>query len=153
MKKIMGVVTQIRTLRAEFEIPPARTVKTLITSADKNALELLKKHESYISRLARTEGLEIAPDLARPARAASALSDAFNIYVPLEGMIDLEKEKARIAKEAGRLGSDLALCEGKLKSPNFISRAAKAEVDRVVSRKADAENKLARLETILRELA
>ena len=152
MRKLMGVITQIRTLRAQFEIPPARTVKTLITSSDKSALELLKKHESYISRLARTADMEIAPGLAKPARSVSALSDAFNIYVPLEGMIDLEKEKARIAKETEKLGCELALCEGKLKNGDFISRAAKTEVDRVVLRKADAENKLKRLESILKDL-
>lgn len=152
MKKIMDVITQIRMVRAQLEISPARNVKALITSLDGKSLELLKKHPGYITRLAKAENLEIAAGLAKPPRAVAALSGSFNIYIPVDGVVDLEKERARIARETEKLAGELAAADARLQNGNFVSHAPKEEVEKITLRKADAESRINRLREIAGDL-
>ena len=153
MKKIMEIVTQIRMVRAQLEISPAKNVNALITSADETGIGLLKKQPGYIKRLAKIETLEIASGLAKPPHAVTALSGSFNIYIPVDGVIDLEKERARIARETEKLTADLAAADARLQNENFVSHAPKDEVEKITLRKADAESRINRLMEIAKDLA
>ena len=148
----MGVIRQIRIARAQLEISPAKTVAAIITSKDAQALGTLSAHSGYIELLAKTGRLEIAPGLPRPKRAVSAISGPFNIYLPMEGSIDLEKESARLLKEVEKLSKDLELCAGRLKDETFMTHAPGPEVEKIKTRETDTAEKLCRLKTILEEL-
>ena len=152
MKKIMDIITQIRMVRAQLEISPAKNITALIASADTSGLGLLQKYPGYITRLAKVEKLEIAAGLSKPRRAVTALSGAFNIYIPVEGVVDLNKERARLAGEIEKLAGELAVSEERLKNVNFISHAPKEEVEKITLRKADTGSRLSRLKEIIRDL-
>jgi len=152
MEKFMDVITQIRMVRAQLEISPAKNVAALITSGDEAAIRLLKTRPGYIMRLAKVEKLDIAAGLAKPPHAVTALSGSFNIYIPVEGVVDLDKERARIAKETDKLTADLAAADSRLQNENFVSHAPKDEVEKITLRKADAENRINRLREIAKDL-
>ncbi|OGS08084.1 MAG: valine--tRNA ligase [Elusimicrobia bacterium RIFOXYA12_FULL_51_18] len=153
MRKLMSIITQMRIVRAQFEISPTRHVSALVTSADETGLELVQKHQDYIKRLAKVEKLDIAAGLAKPSHAVTALSGAFNIYIPVDGVIDLDKERGRLAKEIEKLAAELAVSEELLKNGNFISHAPREEVEKITLRRTDTEGRLNRLKEITKDLS
>ncbi|MBI4350057.1 MAG: valine--tRNA ligase [Elusimicrobia bacterium] len=152
MEELMGMITQLRVARAQFEIPPGKTIKALAASADAAALERLRAGAAYVKLLAKVEELEIGRDLPKPPRAISALSGAFTLYVPMEGAVDLEKEKARLAKELEKARKDGEQALSRLNDPAFTAHAPKAEVEKIKARSEEMSGKISRLTAILEEL-
>ncbi|HAH32113.1 MAG TPA: valine--tRNA ligase [Elusimicrobia bacterium] len=153
MKELMDVITQIRTARAQFEIPPGKTIKALAVSSDTAALERLKAGAGYVKLLAKVEELTLGTGLAKPPRSVSAISGPFNIYVPMDGSVDLEKEKGRLAKELERVRLESAQCLVRLNDPLFSAHATAAVVETIKARSSDAAGKISRLTAILEELS
>jgi len=152
MQELMGVITQLRTARAQFEIPPGKTIKALAASGDEAALARLKDGASYVKLLAKVEELSIGRDLPKPPRSVSAISGPFTIYVPMDGAVDLEKEKGRLAKELEKARSDSEQSLQRLNDPAFVSRAPRAEIDKIKARSEEMSGKISRLTVILEEL-
>ena len=152
MEELMGVITQIRTARAQFEIPPGKTVKAFAASGDAAALGRLKSGAGYIKLLAKVEELSIEAALAKPPRSVSAISGPFNIYIPMDGAVDLDKEKGRLAKELERARKDSDQCLERLKDPAFAAHAPAAEVEKIKARSSETAGRISRLAAILEEL-
>jgi valyl-tRNA synthetase len=152
MQELMGVITQLRVVRSQFEIPPGKLIKALAVSGDASALDRLKAGAGYVSLLAKVEDLAVGGDLPKPPRAISAIAGAFNLYVPMDGTVDLEKEKVRMAKELDKARGDSAQCEQRLGDAAFLARAPKAEIDKIKARSEDCGGKITRLTAILEEL-
>ncbi|MCK4936273.1 MAG: valine--tRNA ligase [Elusimicrobiales bacterium] len=149
MKSIMGIITQIRILRAQFEISHSKKVNAVITSKNSKALEALKENADYIALLAKIENLEIIENAKKPEMSASAISESFSIYIPMGGLIDIEKEKKRLVKEYDKTDTELALWNNKLKNENFIKFAPKQEIDKINQRKTDSLEKIEKLKILL----
>jgi valyl-tRNA synthetase len=152
MQELMSVITQIRTARAQFEIPPAKTIKVLASSSEDAALARLEAGAAYVKLLGKVEDLSIGRDLPKPPRSVSAISGTFNLYVPMDGAVDLEKEKGRMAKELEKAKSDSAQCLARLNDPAFVARAPRAEIDKITVRSEETAGKISRLTAILEEL-
>jgi len=152
MQELMGVITQLRTARSQFEIPPGKPIKALASSGDDAALARLSAGAAYVKLLGKVEELSIGRDLPKPARSVSSISGSFNIYVPMDGAVDLEKEKARIAKELDKARKDSEQCLGRLNDPAFVARAPRSEIAKIKARSEDTSGKISRLTAILEEL-
>ncbi len=152
MQELMGVITQLRTARSQFEIPPGKMIRVLAASADEAALARLKDGAAYIKLLAKVEELSIGRDLPKPPRSVSAISGPFTLYVPMDGAVDLEKEKGRLAKELERARGDSEQALRRLNDPAFVSRAPRAEIDKIKARSEELSGKVSRLTAILEEL-
>ncbi|OGR58887.1 MAG: valine--tRNA ligase [Elusimicrobia bacterium GWC2_51_8] len=153
MEELMGVITQIRTARAQFEIPPGKAINALAASNDASALSRLKAGAGYIKLLAKVENFTLGVGLVKPPRSVSAISGPFNIYVPMDGAVDLEKEKGRLAKELERVRAESAQCLVRLNDPSFAARAPAAEVEKIKARSKDSAGRISRLTIILEELS
>jgi len=153
MRKLMSIITQVRMVRAQLEISPAKAITALVTSADEKGLVFIQKHQDYIKRLAKVEKLDIAAGLAKPPHAITSLSGSFNIYIPVDGVVDLEKERGRLGKEIDKLTGELASSVERLKNENFVNHAPREEVEKITLRKADAESRLNRLREITKDLS
>ena len=152
MQEIMGVITQIRTARAQFEIPPGKTIKAFATSGNPAALDRLRTGAGYVKLLSKVEDLRLEAGLAKPPRSVSAISGPFNIYIPMDGAVDLEKERTRLEKELERARKDSAQCVDRLQDPAFTAHAPASEVEKIKTRAADTAGKVSRLTEILAEL-
>jgi valyl-tRNA synthetase len=149
MTSIMGIITQIRMLRAQFEISHAKKVNTVITSKNPQDLKTLKENADYISLLAKVENLEIIENGKKPEMSASGISESFSIYIPMGGLIDIEKEKERLNKEYAKTDKELFSWNEKLKNENFIKFAPKPEIDKINQRKIDSMEKIEKLKVLL----
>ena len=86
--------------------------------------------------------LEVTGEMTeKPHQAISALTALASIYVPLEGLIDLEKEKARVEKELKKAEADLKQAEGKLNNANFTAKAPAEVIEKEKQKAAEAQSR------------
>ena len=150
MQQIMSVIRALRNIRAEFNVSPGAQIKTVLVVNDDSYRQVFMANQSYIKQMARVKEMEIARELGqKPAQAVSALTSQAEIYVPLEGVIDIDKEIARLEKDLKGALDELARAEGKLNNQNFISRAPQEVIEK---EKGKAEEARTRKEGILQRL-
>src|SRR5690606_1343630 len=98
MHTVMAVITEIRSMRSEKNVPPGRKI-TAICQADPEGLEILSGAQEDIRNLAGLETLILEEPGRTPEKSLSAVVEGVNIFLPLAELVDLEEEKARLQKE------------------------------------------------------
>lgn len=151
MQHIMQTIRGIRNIRAEFNVSPGAKIKAVILVKDKNRLSVFTENKLYIEELANLSEAEIVEEMkSKPEQAATALTAWAEIYVPLEGIIDIEKEISRLNKELAQVESELLKAENKLKNENFLAKAPQEVIEK---EKSKAEEARLKKEGILQRLA
>jgi valyl-tRNA synthetase len=118
-----SVLSGIRRIRSEMNIPPGRTIPLLLADGDAGDRARAAKFAAQIAFLARVEAPQwIEPGADEPATAAAVVG-SLRVLIPLAGLIDVSAEKARLAKEIGRIEGEIRKCEGKLGNANFVANA------------------------------
>ncbi|MGE5454153.1 MAG: valine--tRNA ligase, partial [Methylocystaceae bacterium] len=125
MKIVMEVIRSIRNLRAEVGVNPGVAVTANLVAHNAPSQQALEHGRDYIASLAKVGDLLIVAvnEVAAPDQALSAHLATIDIYLPLKGLVDIEKEMARLGKEMDNLLKDENVIRGKLENEKFISRA------------------------------
>lgn len=150
---IQGVIGAIRNIRGEMNIPPNRTATVIISGRNGKYLNLIESHKEYFEHLAKVDQLECKAKTKKPKKAASAVINNLDIYLPLKGLIDFKVEKARLQKEISRLERQLEELNTKLQSQDFLNKAPKEVISREKKKKSDFESNLVKLKSNLESLA
>jgi valyl-tRNA synthetase len=120
---LMAVITAARTIRAEHDVPRATEVPVILRTNDATVRALLEREATAIRSLCRAD-LSFAPDTEPvPPRTAISVAEGVRVLVPLEGLVDLDKERERLQRELQRVEKDLGAVEKKLSNEGFLSRA------------------------------
>jgi len=127
------VVGSIRNLRSEMNIPPARKAAVLIRTAGPEG-DLIRGQADLIALLGRAEPLEIGAQVKKPAVAASTVVRSHEVFLPLEGLIDLDSERKRLERELDKVVRDFDQSMRKLQNEDFLGKAKKDVVERERSR-------------------
>ena len=135
MTILIDVIQAIRNLRATWRIENSRQINVLVKAKDNHALSALKTNSSYVKKLARARNLDVSEKLDKPKHSAFAVIHDIEIFVPLEGVIDIDKEKKRLKEKLDKLNSELKNTEAKLKNKGFTSKAPKDVVEKTKARK------------------
>jgi valyl-tRNA synthetase len=144
---LQSIATAIRNIRGELNVPPSKKIDVYLKSEN-----VSQKISDYLKSLIKIENIKVAPDLQKPKASASAVVKGAEIYVPLEGVIDLDAERERIGKELARLENALVGVNKKLSNEKFVNNAPTEVVEKERAKKADWENKIAKLKEFLNEL-
>ncbi len=139
----IDVITSIRKMRAENKIEPAVKVPAIIYGH--KALGDLHRSAPDIIRLARLGDFTLEEKGDKIEGAAADVVSGIEIFIPLSGLVDLEKEKERMAKEIANLESYVAGLRRKLDNAQFATNAPAAIVAQEKARLAEAEEKLTKL--------
>ncbi|CCG40489.1 valine--tRNA ligase [Magnetospirillum molischianum] len=126
MDWVVRVVSTVRTVRSEMNVPPSAQVDLLVGGLAPARSGWLSTHGDLIRRLARCRSLEaIAVEALDGHRtgAAQMVVDEATLVMPLGDIIDIAKERARLAKDLARLDGDIAKVDKKLGNADFIARA------------------------------
>ncbi len=126
---LQEVVVAIRNLRSEMNLPPVKTVSAVV-KATGEALAALEANREFLGPLARVGEWTLGADVKRPGVAASAVVRGVEIWVPLAGLIDVDSERARLAREADKVLGDLESTKKKLMNQDFLSKARPDVVQR-----------------------
>ncbi len=123
MELLMGVISGIRTIRSEADVHPTAKVEAILLCADINKRELLKQFAPAIQAMTRAATLKILESGAVPQDAGHTLVQDVEVAVPLRGLIDVEGELAKLAKEQQKLEQELQRVQGKLGNETFLGKA------------------------------
>ncbi|TKR29750.1 valine--tRNA ligase [Luteimonas gilva] len=129
------MVSALRRIRSELGVSPAKTIKLLLQGGGANDAARVERFGSQLKFLNRLEAIESIS--ADPPPAAPALVGELKLFVPLEGLVDMDAERVRLDKEIKRVGAEKAKSEGKLASETFVNNAPAAVVEQERQRLTD----------------
>ena len=125
MALLQEAITRIRNLRAEMDIPPSKKGRVFLQGP--RAQEVLG-YASYFKAMASSDELSMAG--GDVAQASPILLDGLSLYLPLEELIDYEKEEQRLEKELQKVEAEIKRGRGKLGNPGFVGKAPGALVEK-----------------------
>ncbi len=127
---VQNAIETLRTIRSEMGIAPSKDITLVMRCKETSLRESTRRYEGYLQRLARVKELSFIDENARPRLSASAVVDGQELFVPLEGLIDLDVERARLQKEIDRLAGMLGGVQRKLSNESFVAKAPQDVVER-----------------------
>jgi len=152
LKQIQEVVTAVRSIRAELNVPPGRKSDLHVRVNDESFSKLLEDHIQYFRSLVRVENLFCGVDVKKPPLSASAVISGAELFLPLEGLIDIEVEKKRLQKELDNLKTQMVKVSKKLANPDFLANAPEDVIDREKLKKHDYEERIERINKNLEQI-
>ncbi|MCH7680710.1 valine--tRNA ligase [candidate division KSB1 bacterium] len=155
LEVLQNMIGAIRNIRGEMNVPPHKKAKVIVAVSGQNGKlqDSILLNKEYFAQLAKVDELECSKTAAKPPKAASAVINNFEIFLPLEGLIDFEVERARLEKNITHLEKQLEGLNTKLQSPDFLSKAPGNIVELEKKKKVDFESNLNKLKTNLESLA
>ncbi|HEX6800958.1 MAG TPA: valine--tRNA ligase, partial [Candidatus Binatia bacterium] len=151
MTFLTGVIRAIRNLRTEMNCPPGKEVRVVFCGADAD-LAFLREQEAYLRSLARVGVSEFRQAGDRPKGAATAVIGAMEIYLPLDDLVNLDEERARLAKEVGKVEDELARVQKKLANGDFLAKAKTEVVHKEREKATQFEEKIRTLRSSLEKI-
>ncbi|HVZ13026.1 MAG TPA: valine--tRNA ligase [Bauldia sp.] len=148
---LVDLITAVRSVRSEMNVPAAAMVSLYVAGATFTTATRLSAHDALIRRLARVGTISLA---ATPQKgAAQFVVGESTVSMPLAGVIDMEAERARLAKEVDRVAREIAKIEAKLGNEQFMAKAKEEVVEEQRERLAEATALHAKTEAALARLA
>ena len=147
---LVKLISDIRSARAELNVPAAAKLKMLVVGGDGTTAKRLERHRAAIERLARIEGIEAAA--TAPKGALQIVVGEATYALPVTDVIDLKAEGARLQKEIKKLADEVGKIDAKLGNAAFVSRAPEEVVEEQRERRSQAEQTRERLSTALERL-
>ena len=144
-----------RNLRATYDIAPGKKLFYHIKAADQGSLEFLKTQEKNMMSLLNADRLVLSLDEFKHENGSSAPSMLVNcgtIYLPLDGVIDVAAELAKLEKQKTELVGWISRSEAKLSNESFVSKAPQKVIDEARSHLAELKSKLERVEETMKSL-
>jgi valyl-tRNA synthetase len=147
------IVYKIRNIRAEMNIPPGKNANAVFKTTDKNIISLIERELINIKSLSKLDTIKIDGNYNPEKTDASAILKDAEIYIPLKGLIDAGKERARIQKEIDKTKSDFDRIDKKLNNENFLNKAPEDIIIKEKSKRDEAKELLKKLEESLSKLS
>jgi valyl-tRNA synthetase len=148
---IVEVVTAVRQLREEMKVSAAQKIDLLVRASDGAAAERFKSSSAYIEKLARVGKIETGVS-TQPRACACAVVGSAEIFVPLEGVIDVDKEKARLTAELSKIEGIARALSAKMANEKFLSKAPPSEVEGSRAKLSDFSSKIEKLKVNIKYL-
>jgi len=137
-------------VRAEINVPAAAQIPLMLVNASPEAKSHAEDWDETITRLARLSAITFAPEA--PEKSVQMVVRKTVAALPLQGIIDFEAEKTRLAKEIAKLQGDAAKIETKLRNADFVARAPEDVVEENRERREDALSRMEQLAAALARL-
>ncbi len=147
------IVYKIRNIRGEMNIPPDRRARVICKTASDTARMVLERENVHLTALARLESIVVDQSYVPEKTDASAALPEMELYLPLKGLIDIDKERARLEKEREKLKADIQRIDAKLGNESFTGKAPVDIIEREKARHAELSELLAKVEKSLEKLA
>ena len=147
---LVELISEVRSARSETNVPAGAQVPLVMVAADATVRARLDRWSETLVRLARLSEIGFAE--AAPKNSVQLLVRGSVAALPLEGIVDLAAEVARLQKEAGKGRGEIAKLDGKLNNADFVARAPEEVVDEQRERREAEAARLARIEEALARL-
>ena len=152
MDWVVRLITLVRAVRVEMNVPPGARVPLLLKDADETAQERLGRHRELIVSLARLASADLLDGPVPKGTVQDAIEGA-TVLLPIAEIIDVAAERARLGKEITRLEGEVARVDKKLANASFIAKAPSAVVETERERRSEALAARTRLDEALKRLS
>ncbi|WP_372396774.1 valine--tRNA ligase [Azospirillum sp. HJ39] len=152
MDWVVRLITSVRSMRSEMNVPPAAQIELKLKDPNGISLQRLDTHRDLILRMARLSSVEpLQGDV--PKSSVQAVLDETTLVLPLEGIVDLDKEKARLSKEIDKLTGEIKKIDAKLSNEQFVAKAPEEVIEEQRDRREAADQARDKLQKALEMLA
>ncbi len=146
-------ISQIRAVRTQLNVPPSKKASVYLVSENVEIRSAFESGKSFFASLAKASEVVIQADKTGIADdAVSALIAGAAIYIPFAELVDIEKERERLAKEKARLTKEIARSNGMLNNEKFVSKAPAAKVQEEKDKLEKYQQMMAQVEERLAQL-
>lgn len=162
MQLLINVVRGVRDIRNKMNIEPRKPLTAIISTSQPEAglpwadnqstLTTLKEHLSLIKEIGYLTEVECGSHLPKPEKSATALIGEIEVFIPLEGVINFEKEKQRLATRLKKVEKQLLVVKNKLGNDNFRKYAPAAIIEKETQKHNELTGQFDKLQTGLKEL-
>ena len=153
VEHVKDLVKGVRNTRTAMDVPPSRKAKIFIVTEDSSLRQTFEDMKHAYSLLASASEIQVQADKSGIGEdAVSVVIPGAVVYLPLEDLVDLEKEKERLLKEKERLSKELSRSRGMLSNEKFLSRAPEAKVQEEKDKLAKYEQMMAQVEERLEQM-
>ncbi len=149
---LFDLISGIRNIRSEMNIQPSMKIKVLANTADEKEKLLIAENKAVISNLAILERISFCEPDNAPASCASSVTANTTCFVPLEGVIDFEKEILRLEKELDKNTKELIGVQKRLSNDSFLEKAPQDVIDKVNGRHEELSEKNEKLAANLKRI-
>ncbi|HEK5069574.1 TPA: valine--tRNA ligase, partial [Clostridioides difficile] len=152
MNLLMEGIRSIRNVRAEMNVPPSKKAKLIIIPSEEK-IEAIELGKDYFITLASASNVEIAKDKSNvPEDAVGVVIDGVEIFIPLNELVDFEKEIERLSKEKKKLEGEIKRVNGKLANQGFLAKAPESLIEEEKAKKEKFEEMIKSVEERLTNL-
>ena len=152
MEALIALITKVRNIRSTWNVPQQSRLKLHIGTGNQSIRDLVSDNEAQIQRLARVDEISMSDELPAFEWAARDIVAGMEIAVPLEGLIDLEKERERITREMTRKENEARGLASRLDNASFMERAPGDVVEETRGRHAELIAEIEKLRATLGSL-
>ncbi|WP_080874228.1 valine--tRNA ligase [Oceanobacillus timonensis] len=152
MQRLVAIIKSVRNSRAEVDTPMSKQIEMLISAENEALVQELEKNREYLERFCNPSSLQIDTGMVAPDKAMTSVVTGAEIFLPLEGLIDFDKEIARLENELSKWDKEVERVQKKLSNQGFISKAPEALVEEEKQKEADYLDKQAKVKARLQEL-
>lgn len=129
ISKLIDAITSIRSEKKDLNVPDKKETKLFISTANEETKKIFSELSANLKSLAKVNEIEIIDENSSLENVATIVKDDYKLYLSLEGLIDYEKELARLEKEKKNIESELNRAKGKLANEKFTSKAPQKLVE------------------------
>jgi valyl-tRNA synthetase len=151
MNWVVRLISDIRSVRADMNVPAAAKIKMLLKGASAANQQRLKTYNDIICRLARLETAEISEAAAQKGAIQIVLDEA-TIILPIADVVDIDQERARLKKEIEKVSQNIEKINKMLSNPGFLAKAPEEVVEEQKETMRDAENVRQKLSQALKQI-
>ncbi|MED3925424.1 valine--tRNA ligase [Priestia megaterium] len=152
MRLLVDIIRAVRNIRAEVNTPMSKQVKLFIKAKDENIQSQLEKNRAYVERFCNPSELVISTDVSLDEKAMTAVVTGAELILPLEGLINIEEEIARLKKEYDKLNKEVERVQKKLNNQGFIAKAPAKVVEEERAKEQDYVEKREAVQSRIAEL-
>lgn len=148
--KIIRMITEIRSVRADMNVPAGAMIRLLVKDASPETAKMLETYGEILRRMARVENIELTTSV--PKGSIQTILDEATLIMPIADIIDLGKESARLRKEVEKLNGEISKIDTKMSDEKFVKNAPDEIIAEQKSRRANFEATLSKLSQALKQL-
>ena len=153
ISRLIEIVVGVRAVRARYTIPPKRALDIVIRTTGDAENQWVNHEFGRMAALAGVGAFEAGTTAEKPAHSATVLASGMEIYIPLEGLVDFDAERERLAKERDKAAVELGRLDKKLSNEGYLAKAASEIIDKDRARADEIRDQLVLIDAQLVELA
>ncbi|MCK6257936.1 valine--tRNA ligase [Fictibacillus sp. KIGAM418] len=152
MNLVTEIIRTVRNIRSEMNVAPSKPIELQINAKSEEVLKALEANRSYLEKFCNPSTLTLGTNLSAPDKSMSAVLSGVEMYLPLEGLINLDEEIQRLEKEVEKYNKEVERVQKKLSNEGFMKKAPEKVIEEERAKEKDYSEKRDKVRQRIQEL-